>query len=111
MHMAADHQPERRSANRQKVYLGAKVSTGVHFEPLDCVVRNLTADGAYMVLSGNARLPDTFRLAIPAKECILHARIVWRAGGSFGVYFDGFEFGAIAAAPVTPAGGGARGSH
>ncbi len=109
--MTQTEQIERRSSARQRVFLGAKLAADTHFEPFECVVRNLNADGARIVVSGNAKLPATFRLTIPSKQCVLRARVVWRDGDTLGIYFDGFEFGTLSAGANVMPDTGARWRH
>ena len=87
--------PERRANARQRVLLGGKIITDDLIEPFECTIRSLTLDGASISIAGNARLPETFRFSIPSKECVLRGHLVWRDGQKAGVYFDGFDFGAL----------------
>lgn len=93
--MQDDQIAERRKSLRQRVFLGGKITTDLHFEPFECVIRDLTIDGARLVMPANEKLPERFRLAIPAKECMMRVRSIWRSGKTIGVYFDGFEYGGL----------------
>ena len=92
--MTVEQPAERRAHIRRKTFLGGTVSNEA-ITRFSCIVRDLTVDGARVECAANRWLPDTFRFSIPAKHCQLRGRVVWRNGNMVGVYFDGFELGAI----------------
>jgi hypothetical protein len=79
---------ERRRQQRQKTYLGGQVAFRQRYCAIDCLVRNLSQDGARLVLSeGEWVLPTEFDLLIPHRGDSRAARIVWRNRGDVGVQF------------------------
>lgn len=88
---------ERRQSSRRRTYLGARAS----FEKLaasdDCLVRDLSAGGARVVLSGSTPMPNAFDLTIRDSGDTRRARVVWRNGVLLGVAYE-----ATGAAPIAP---------
>jgi hypothetical protein len=76
---------ERRKANRGRTYLAGRVTYDKPCSADDCLVRNLSRDGAKITFSGAMLIPDEFDLAIPNKDDIRRARIVWRQGLEAGI--------------------------
>jgi len=66
------------------------------------VIRNIAVDGAAISVQVGDNLPDAFRFEIPAKNCTLRARTIWRRGDRAGIRFDGFDTGSRASLPVEP---------
>lgn len=54
---------------------------------MDCLVRDLSQNGAKLVLSETAILPSYFDLIMPQKGFKLRAELMWRDGDRVGVIF------------------------
>lgn len=78
---------ERRSIPRLRTYLGAKISFDASYCVVDCLVRDLSRNGAKLVLSGTAILPSHFDLIVTTKGWKLHAELMWRGTDQIGVAF------------------------
>lgn len=79
---------ERRKHQRQKTYLGAQTVYDGRYCVIDCLVRNVSQDGARLVLAdGEWILPTEFELLIPHKGDSRPARIAWRKQADLGVQF------------------------
>jgi hypothetical protein len=78
---------ERRSYFRRRVYLGAKLSLGLHLPLLDCTVRDLSVTGARIVLVQELGLPTDFDIIFLRTGEIRRAFPVWRHLRMFGVAF------------------------
>jgi hypothetical protein len=78
---------ERRKEPRQRTLKGAKIVFHDHRTVLDCTARNLTEEGASLVVGNTVSLPDTFKLTIPADKFERSCRIRWRRGDRVGVEF------------------------
>lgn len=78
---------ERRNAPRLRTYLGAKISFDANYCVVDCLVRDLSRNGAKLVLSGTVILPAYFDLIVPKKGWKLRAELVWRDTDRVGVSF------------------------
>ncbi|WP_412758542.1 PilZ domain-containing protein [Methylobacterium radiotolerans] len=78
---------ERRNTPRLRTYLGAKISFDASYCVVDCLVRDLSQNGAKLVLSETAILPGYFDLIVPKKGWTLRAELVWRGTDRIGVAF------------------------
>ncbi len=104
--MVPANNKERRKSVRRKVFLGGKISTGVE-NPVPCVnspciIKDMTKDGARILLRSDSILPERLTVEIPAKECTLKARLMWRSGDMAGICFDGFDSGSKQSIPFEP---------
>jgi hypothetical protein len=79
--------PERRVARREPAVLPAALLFR-NGRSTDCTVLNLSATGAKLSLRKDFLLPSDFRLSIPGRRLLRHARLVWRRDGEAGVAFD-----------------------
>jgi hypothetical protein len=86
---------ERRHAGRRKSFLRGLVYFDNKNGGLNCIVRDLSNDGARIIFSENVTLPDVIDLHIVQKKKTLRARVTWRRGSEIGL-----GFGAAKADPV-----------
>lgn len=92
--MSATIENERRKHIRRKVLLAGRVA--IHGDQmLPCVIKDLTHDGARLLINSSTLLPDRFRFEIPSKHCALRARVIWQTEDMVGVFFDGFDHGSL----------------
>lgn len=82
---------ERREYQRGRTYLRGQAAFGQRYCAVDCLVRSLSQNGAGLMFSDNALIPDEFDLVIPHKGDSRRARIVWRSRVTAGVKF--LEYG------------------
>ena len=80
---------ERRRTIRTRSYLGGQIAFNRRSSALDCLVRNVSANGARIVFSNSVTLPAEFDLHIRHQEQSFRARIVWRRESELGVAFLG----------------------
>jgi hypothetical protein len=78
---------ERRSRPRLRSYLGARVAFNARASTMDCLVRNISDEGARLVFAAETTLPQEFDLLVPHRKLEARARIVWRTGTEMGVTF------------------------
>jgi hypothetical protein len=78
---------ERRVAPRQKSFLRGCIYFNNRRSVMDCLVRDLTEDGARVIFSHAVNVPDVVELYIPQKEQTLRARVKWRRGDDVGLDF------------------------
>jgi len=90
---------ERRGSARQKSFLQGRILFNNRRSVIDCLIRDISADGARLILSQTGILPDVIELHIPQKEETLRARVQRRSDGEVGVHFI-----ADTAAPAVPSG-------
>lgn len=77
---------ERRNHRRDLTYLGARVAFNGRGSTMDCLVRNLSTDGAKLSFSSTLGLPVECEISIRAGEP-RPARVVWREERTAGVEF------------------------
>ncbi len=82
---------ERRKHVRAPSYLGGRIAFNHLYATMDCLVRNISPEGARLVFAVPAVLPAAFILSIRTREQALNARVVWRTELEAGVVFDAPE--------------------
>jgi hypothetical protein len=83
---------ERRKHRRYTINRIAKFQTDAGALPRDCMITDISKDGARLFTEADIDVPDQFQLLISGeggarREC----RVVWRLGGEIGVTFVGPE--------------------
>jgi hypothetical protein len=76
-----------RKAVRQKSFLRGSINFNNARSTLDCLIRDISLDGARLDFSGTVSTPDVFDLYIPQKEQVICANVAWRHGEEVGVAF------------------------
>jgi hypothetical protein len=80
---------ERRQSARDKVIYGGVAEMGEHGGSRDCVVRNISENGARLEFCESVRLPkEPLRLTIARKGRSFLARIIWWRDNFVGVAFS-----------------------
>src|SRR3712207_7668963 len=79
---------DRRKTARRRTYFGGQIEFNQHSSLMDCVVRNVSQDGAKLVFTNTAAVPQEFSLAIPRQNRIFRARMIWRKANEAGVALD-----------------------
>ncbi|MGH6673046.1 MAG: PilZ domain-containing protein [Xanthobacteraceae bacterium] len=95
---------ERRHSIRKKSFLRGRVLFNKGRSAFDCLIRDISGDGARIIFSDTVSMPDVVDLYIPQKEQTLRARVQWRHGDEIGLAFpeasaavDGAADGELAA--------------
>ncbi len=78
---------ERRKIPRSRTYLGGTIAFNGRASAIDCIVRNLSSDGAMVAFDNTASVPDRFELLIARKSESFGARAVWRSFNKVGLAF------------------------
>jgi PilZ domain len=78
----------RRASLRQKSFLRGVVYFDKRRSETACLVRDLSEDGARIVLSQTITIPDVIELQIPQREQTLSARVQWRRADEVGLSFS-----------------------
>ena len=78
----------RRASRRQKSFLRGVVYFDKRRSETACLVRDLSEDGARIVLSQTITIPDVIELQIPQREQTLSARVQWRRADEVGLSFS-----------------------
>jgi len=79
---------ERRGSIRKKSFLSGRIYFNKRRGSLDCLIRDLSGDGARIIFSDAVNFPDVVDLYIPHKEATLRAHVKWRRGDEVGLAFD-----------------------
>ncbi|WP_332688403.1 PilZ domain-containing protein [Bosea sp. (in: a-proteobacteria)] len=85
--MSASAATERRRQTRSRTLIGAQIIFNQRQSTLDCTVRNLSEQGALLVLSDAVATPELFELYFPLKRESRMVRARWRDGTRQGVEF------------------------
>src|ERR1700729_4202850 len=78
---------ERRASRRQKSFLRGVVYFHKRRSEMACMVRDLSEDGARIVLSQTIPIPDVIELQIPQRDEMVAARVQWRRADEIGLAF------------------------
>lgn len=78
---------ERRAFIRNRTYIGGKVVFNRRLSTMDCLVRNLSADGAKLTFCETGIIPSEFDITINNKGDSRRARIIWRTREEAGIRF------------------------
>lgn len=78
---------ERRRTARQKSFLRGCVYFNKRRGSLDCLIRDISNEGARIIFSESVNVPDIVELYIPQKEQTVRARVQWRHGDEIGLAF------------------------
>jgi PilZ domain len=76
---------ERRGSRRQKSFLRGVVYFDKRRSETACLVRDLSEDGARIILSQTVTIPDLIELDIPQREQTVIARVEWRRADEAGL--------------------------
>lgn len=78
---------ERRNSARQKSFLQGRIYFNNGRSAVDCLIRDLSAEGAKLIFSETGSVPGHVDLHIPQKDQTLRARVQWRSECEIGVAF------------------------
>jgi hypothetical protein len=78
---------ERRQSIRGRTYLGARIVFNHRYSTTDCLVRDLSADGAKLTISAAVTVPAELDLEFGQSRETRRIRVVWRRGDELGVVF------------------------
>lgn len=86
---------ERRRSVRHKSFLRGCVYFNKHRNSFDCLIRDLSDEGARIIFSDTVSVPDVIDLYIPQKEQTVRAHVQWRHGDEIGLAFPDPIGGAV----------------
>jgi len=78
---------DRRQSVRDKVIYGGVAEFTERGPTMDCVVRNISEQGACVEFDSSAKLPEQMKLAIARKGRSFLARMIWRHANKVGLAF------------------------
>ena len=79
---------DRRSGPRHRVLKGATLSFNQGYGAFECLVRNLSPNGARRSFGDASHVPPAFDMAIKGESGRRNARVRWRSRTDVGVSFD-----------------------
>lgn len=86
MTVSSSLQPiERRRGQRNRALLTGKVANEDATQTLDCVIRNLSPDGAMIETLTPHLVPQEMRLVQISEGIVWDAEVIWRRGNRVGV--------------------------
>lgn len=77
---------ERRSTPRHRTLKGGSIIFGLA-AGIDCVIRNLSNEGASLEVESPVGIPDDFTLLIRPETVKRNCHVEWRAANRIGVHF------------------------
>jgi hypothetical protein len=80
--------PDRRRAPRARTLQGAQIPDQHGGAAIGCVVRNLSATGACLLVVSHDRVPDSFDLVLNRDKSRYPCRVLWRTANQVGVEFQ-----------------------
>ena len=92
----------RRGALRRPTRIRAWADPGGTSAPADCVIVDLSEDGAMVSSTGERPLPENFELLNDANSKLGDATVMWRDGDSVGVRFEKRNVHAVHAVKARP---------
>jgi hypothetical protein len=81
---SSESNTERRTHPRQRVLKGATIRFNKGYGALECVVRNLSPNGARLAFGETTAVPPAFELKIAGDDNVREARVRWRTVDSVG---------------------------
>jgi len=94
---------ERRRSSRQKAFLKGRIFFNNRCSSIDCLIRDISEQGAKLIFSSTVATPDIVELHVPSRDEWYRARIEWRTGEEVGVSFEGAEVASPTLAPAAAA--------
>jgi PilZ domain-containing protein len=78
---------ERRKKPRMRALKAGKIIFNLRSCVVDCTVRNLTGEGALLVVPSQVGIPDSFELVMASDQARHNCRVTWRGEDRLGVAF------------------------
>jgi PilZ domain len=78
---------ERRVSSRARRLFGAKIVFNNNSSVIDCVLRDLSPQGARLLVPSTNGIPDQFELRINRNGECLPSKVAWRLNDQLGVTF------------------------
>ena len=79
---------ERRTVARHRTLKSGKIVVQPYASVFDCTVRNLSANGALLVVASLVAIPERFDLVLGTNGEQRSCRVVWRGEDRLGVAFN-----------------------
>lgn len=76
---------DRRSLVRHKTFIKGRIYFNNRLSSMDCIVRDVSANGGRLEFSESVTLPNAFEIYLPNKDEYFRARVEWRKGNNLGI--------------------------
>ena len=86
---------ERRESDRRRTYLCGRITFNDRVSTMDCLIRNLSRNGAMLEFPGPVMPPHELDLCILGRAESRRGRLVWYDGVRAGVATDPVDLGAV----------------
>ncbi len=80
---------DKRKASRRRVLKVGKIVFADGMRVIDCTIRNMSEEGARLLISNSIGVPDSFLLFEKSTGMLYPTSVAWRQSNSIGVKFDG----------------------
>ncbi len=80
---------DKRKVPRRRVLKEGKIVYADGLRVLDCTIRDISENGARLLIANTVGLPDKFQLFEKSSGLLYPASIAWRQANAIGVQFDG----------------------
>ncbi len=80
---------EKRKASRRRVLKVGKIVFADGMRVIDCTIRDLSTEGARLLVGNSVGVPDCFLLFEKSTGMLYQSTVVWRQNDSVGVNFEG----------------------
>jgi PilZ domain len=80
---------DKRKALRRRVLKEGKIVYADAMRVIDCTIRDMSAEGARLLIANTLGVPDNFNLYEKSTGLLYPASVVWRQSNALGVKFDG----------------------
>lgn len=78
---------DRRRTPRLRSLKSARIDFNPHWPPIECVLRNISDEGACIEMAGEFNTSIEFELLFPMAEEKRRVRQIWRRGNRLGVQY------------------------
>jgi hypothetical protein len=80
---------DKRKSPRRRVLKEGKIVFADAMRVIDCTIRDMSREGARLMIANSVGVPDTFLLYEKSAQALHPASVVWRQSNALGVKFDG----------------------
>jgi len=80
---------DKRKSPRRRVLKEGKIVFADAMRVIDCTIRDMSPEGARLLIANTVGLPDTFTLYEKSTGMLYPASVVWRQSNALGIRFGG----------------------
>jgi two-component system cell cycle response regulator len=80
---------DKRKIPRRRVLKVGKIVFADAMRVFDCTIRDMSGEGARLLVGNSIGVPDTFQLFEKSTGMLYRATVIWRQNDAVGVKFDG----------------------